>query len=178
MKRHDDDYYQQAVLSYYQRKQTFEQQKAEFEVAKSEFEETMMECCSESKSKHHKFVVNDLGSSDAITVSVAKVEKTSIEWFAEKLEKRITRSVAGKVIRKEYVIVNWSGMVQYLKSLGAKPDEFKRYIRVDKTVDEKAVDHLGDIGELTPRDIAGCYLVKSQKPYFTISVKKGDDDEG
>lgn len=174
--RRDDEYYQQAALTYHQQKQAFEEQKAEFEKAKEQFEEVMFARCDESGNKRHRFVLEDFDNEDTI-INVTKVEKTTIEWFAEKLEKRVPRAISRKFIRKQYAIANWPGMVEYLKSLGAKPADFKKYIRVEKTVDEKVIDHLSDIGELTARDIAGCYLVKSQKPYFTISVKQGYGDE-
>lgn len=176
-KRHNDERYQEAAMAYHQQKQAFEEQKAEFEKAKAEFEELMFECCDESGNKRHKFVIEDWESNEDTLISVTKVEKTTIEWFADKLEKRVPKAIARKFVRKQYSIANWSGMVEYLKSLGAKPADFKKYIHVDKTVDEKVIDHLSDIGELTARDVAGCYLVKSQKPYFTIKVKQGNGDD-
>lgn len=176
MKKRRDEYYQQAALSYHQQKQAYEDQKKAFEEAKEKFEEVMFACCDESGNKRHRFVLEDFDNEDTI-INVTKVEKTTIEWFAEKLEKRVPKAIARKFIRKQYAIANWPGMVEYLKSLGAKPADFKKFLRVEKTVDEKVIDHLSDIGELTARDIAGCYLVKSQKPYFTISVKKGFDDD-
>ncbi len=176
MKKRRDEYYQQAALSYHQQKQAYEDQKKVFEEAKEKFEEVMFACCDESGNKRHRFVLEDFDNEDTI-INVTKVEKTTIEWLAEKLEKRVPKAIARKFIRKQYAIANWPGMVEYLKALGAKPADFKKFLRVERTVDEKVIDHLSDIGELTVRDIAGCYLVKSQKPYFTISVKKGFDDD-
>jgi len=44
------------------------------------------------------------------------------------------------------------------------------------TVDVKAVDQLGNVGEISVQQISGCYIVKCHKPYFTLSVKKDNDD--
>lgn len=177
MKKYDNRY-QDVVLSYYQKKKALEEQRVAFEEIKTQFEEMMTECCDDSKSKRHKFVIEDWENNEETTINVTKVEKVTIEWFADKLEKRVPKSTARKFIRKQYSITNWSGMVEYLKSLGAKPADFKKYIHVNRTVDEKALDHLSDIGELSVRDVAGCYVVKNQKPYFTIKVKKscGNDE--
>ena len=160
-----------AAWEFFHQKEEFDQTKKEFEEAKKQFEEIMLEYMSKGKSA----TFESDGFTDGQLV-VKKVEKTSIEWDAEKLEKRVEKSVAKQVIKKQYRIANMRGLVQYLKSCGVDPKIFKKFLLVDKTVDEKAVGRLGDTGELTVRQISGCYLVKSQKPYFIISVKKDDGD--
>lgn len=159
-----------AAWEFFHQKEEFDQTKKEFEEAKKQFEEIMLEYM---KGKSATFESD--GFTDGQLV-VKKVEKTSIEWDAEKLEKRVEKSVAKQVIKKQYRITDMQGLIQYLRSCGVDPKIFKKFLLVDKTVDEKAVDRLGDTGELTVKQISGCYLVKSQKPYFTTSVKKDDGD--
>lgn len=176
MKRQIDDTkrYQQLAWEFYHKQQKLKGIQKKFDELKREFEEEM-ECLFRSRgARRMKFESDELDGSD--TLSVKMVERTSIEWDAEKLEKRVPRGVAKKVIRKQYAIADMNGLVRYLKSCGVDPNIFKRFLRVEKSVDQEAVDRLGELGQISVRAISGCYIVKCQKPYFTLSVKKGNDD--
>lgn len=155
-------------------KEEFDQTQKQFEAQKHEFYETMNEYFGKNGGVSAKF--DDDGFAGGQLV-VKKVEKTSIEWDAEKLEKKVEKPIVKQVIKKQYRISDMQGLIQYLKSCGVDPAIFKRFILVDKTVDEKAVDRLGDTGQLTVKQISGCYVVKTQKPYFTTQVKKDDDND-
>lgn len=149
---------------------------------KATFKEAMMEYTDAAKSK--KVVFDDVDGTflpehlAGASLVVNRVEKTSIEWDADKLAKRVDKSIANKIIRKQYRIADMRGLIEYLKECGVDPKVFKKFIIVDRTVDEQAIDRLGDTGELSTNAISGCYTVKCQKPYFTMSVKKyGDNDD-
>lgn len=178
MKRQIDDLmkrYQQSAWNYYRKEQKFKQVKQQYEELRKQFEVDMLELTDTLGKKRVLFdseTMNDDG-----TLSVRKVEKTSIEWDADKLERKLPKSIAKKVIKKKYSIADMNGLVEYLKSCGVDPKVFKRYLAIDKTVDVKAVDQLGNVGEISVQQISGCYVVKCHKPYFTLSVKKGDDDD-
>lgn len=102
---------------------------------------------------------------------VTKVSPTKIEWIPEKLKARVTKQVWKKLVKKRYEIVDMKGLAQYLKSCGVNPVIFKGFIEVTETIDEKQIERLGDLGELTPHNIAGCYVVKSSKPYYKLKRK-------
>lgn len=108
---------------------------------------------------------------------VTKVSPTKIEWIPEKLKARVTKPVWKKLVKKRYEIVNMDGLVRYLKSCGVNPIIFKGFIEVTETVDEKQIERLGDLGELTPHNIAGCYVVKSSKPYYKLKRKSVEKTE-
>lgn len=176
MKRQIDDTkrYQQLAWEFYHKQQKLKSIQKKFDELKREFEEEM-ECLFRSENvKRMQFKSDELDSSG--TLSVKMVERTSIEWDAKKLEKRVPREVAKKVIRKQYYITDMNGLVRYLKSCGVDPNIFKMYLRIEKSVDQNEVDRLGELGQISVRAISGCYIVKCQKPYFTLSVKKGNDD--
>lgn len=103
---------------------------------------------------------------------VTKVSPTKIEWIPEKLKARVTKFVWKKIVRKRYEVNNMAGLVSYLKTCGVNPIIFKGFIEVTETVDEKAIERLGDLGELTPHNIAGCYVISSSKPYYRLQRKK------
>lgn len=176
MKRQIDDTkrYQQLAWEFYHKQQKLKSIQKKFDELKREFEEEM-ECLFRSENvKRMQFKSDELDSSG--TLSVKMVERTSIEWDAKKIEKRVPREVAKKVIRKQYYITDMNGLVRYLKSCGVDPNIFKMYLRIEKSVDQNEVDRLGELGQISVRAISGCYIVKCQKPYFTLSVKKGNDD--
>ena len=109
-------------------------------------------------------------------LNVSMVERTNIKWFAEKLEKRVTKPIARQVIKKNYTIRDMKGLSKYLASCGVDQNEFKKYIEVEKTVDQQEVERLSEVGKISVKNISGCYMVECQKPYFKLSVKKVDGD--
>lgn len=177
MKRQIDDLikrYQQSAWNYYLKEQKFKKVKKQYEELKTQFEADMLELTDALGKKRVLFDSETVNGDE--TLSVRKVEKTSIEWDADKLERKLPKSVAKKVIKKKYSIADMRGLTEYLKSCGVDPKVFKKYLAIEKTVDVKAVDQLGNVGEISVQQISGCYIVKCHKPYFTLSVKKDNDD--
>lgn len=158
---------------YYSKQQKVKLLQKKLDGIKAEFEDEMESLCSQEKVSRLRFG----GQLNGDTLCVSKVERTSIEWDAEKLSKRLLKSVARKVIRKQYRINNMSGLVEYLKSCGVDPKQFAKYLTVEQVVDQQAIERLGELGEISPKDISGCYIVHCQKPYFKLSLKKGCCDE-
>lgn len=174
MKRQIDELlrrYQQSAWNYYLKEQKFKKVKKQYEELKEQFEAEMLELTDTLGGKRVSFESNSFAE-DCGTLTVHRVERTSIEWDADKLERRLPKSVAKKVIKKKYTIANMKGLVDYLKSHGVDPKVFKKYLAIERTVDVRAVDQLGNLGEISAQQISGCYIVKCQKPYFTLSVKK------
>ena len=161
--------------SFFRKQQAVKQQQSELEKLKAEFEPQMEDYFNELGAKRVVFESDQLDGAGDLTVRM--VERTTIEWNADKLEKRVPKDVARQVIKKRYQIENMPGLIEYLKYCGVDPKIFKQFIRAEKYVDQKEVDRLSDLGLISVRNISGCYYVKCQKPYFTFSVKKGNDDE-
>lgn len=160
---------EKAAWNFFTIKEEFDKRQKEFEEQKKSFYETMSEYFSNNGSSSIKFR-NESGFGQ---LSIKKIDKSLIEWDVEKLEKRIGKSIAKQIIKKKYYISDMYGLTTYLKSCGVDPKIFKRFIVVEKTVDENAVDRLGDTGMLSVDQITGCYSVKSQKPYYTASFTDG-----
>lgn len=163
-----------AVWKFFHLKKEYDQQQAQFDIDKKAFYEVMEEYFGQHGGVSAKF--DDRGFAGGMLV-VKKIEKTSVEWDASKLERKVDKFTAKQVIKKQYRITDIQGLIQYLKSCDVDPKIFRRFVLVDKTVDEKAVDRLGDLGQLTVQQISGCYTVKAHKPYFTITVKQNEDNE-
>ena len=173
----DSSKHQQLAWKFFRKQQKLKDLQKKFDDAKVNFELEMEEYFRKNNIKRFRFSCDDnVLENDSLEVKM--IERTSIVWDAEKLEKRLPKSIARKVIKKQYRVNDMQGLITYLKSCNVDPVVFKRYIQVDKTVDQKMVDQLGNLGQISVRNISGCYIVKCQKPYFTLSVKKGNDSDG
>lgn len=113
-------------------------------------------------------------------IKVRKIKPTKIVWDAEKLEKKLDYDVAKMVIEKKYVIDDIDGLISYLKSCGVKPNIFKSFIRVERTINSSEFDRLDKLGVITKEDIEGCYNIVKNKSYIKVSrdVEYIETDEG
>lgn len=102
------------------------------------------------------------------TIVVNRVQKTSVKFDAEKLERTLDKDVAVQVIQKAYCVEDMEGLVEYLKSCGVSAKVFKSFIRVDRSVDQDALERLVESGEIAMEDLNGCYELVQAKPYFTV----------
>ena len=164
------------VLSFYRQQKAYVEYEKKYKELKKKFEEYMVEYMG-NKNKEVLSIDNLEGNEDDEELLINKINRTSIEWYPDKLEKRITKKVAKKVIRKSYEINDMKGLSKYLKSCGVNPKVFAKYITVQKEVDQDAIDMLGEIGEITPQNISGCYIVKCSKPYIKLSLRKRKNDD-
>lgn len=105
---------------------------------------------------------------------VLRIQKKRIVWYPDKLEKRLKKSLRNKVIQKRYFINDIDGLIEYLKEHDVDPKQFKKYLDVEKEVDNVAIDNLHNTGEISKKDIEGCYQVIKDKPYFKVSEVKED----
>lgn len=116
--------------------------------------------------------------------SAILVSPTKIIFDADKLEKKL-KSKLGKdklslIISKKFIIDDFDGLIEYLKTCGVDAKKFKEFISVEKTVNNKKIDELSKIGEIDEEDVSGCYQVKTSESYFKITegINIDADDEG
>lgn len=105
---------------------------------------------------------------------VLRIQKKRVVWYPDKLEKRLKKSLRDQVIQKRYFVNDIDGLIEYLKEYGADPKRFKKFLDVEKEVDNVAIDNLHNTGKISKDDIEGCYQVIKDKPYFKVSEVKGD----
>lgn len=119
----------------------------------------------------------DFRSREYGNVRVNHVVRKMIKWDVAKLKKKLSPELCAELIEKEYYISNIHGLIKYLKSCGVDPKKFKKYLIVTEKVNQKKMDELSEIGDVTAEDIEGCYQLKEANGYLTINVKKDEDDE-
>ena len=174
--RINDGHANDIAWEFYQKTEKMKQLEQKYQQAKQEFEQQMEDLFDQQGAKRMQFggsnPLNEDGTEEVLCVS--KVERTSIDWFPDKLEKRVTKPIAKQVIKKKYTIRDMKGLSKYLASCGVDPNEFRKYIDVEKSVDQQAVDRLSNVGKIGVKNISGCYMVRTHKPYFKLSIKKVD----
>lgn len=108
---------------------------------------------------------------------VTRVQKTSVKFDADKVEKSLGKELSKKVINKKYEIYDIEGLIAYLKSCGVDPKMFKKFIITHKTVNSNELDKLSDLGKVGIDKLKGCYTVDRAKPYFLISERRDQGGE-
>lgn len=158
-----------AALDFFHQKEKYDSISKEFESKKNAFYDVMEEYF---RDINRNSVTFD-GINNGVGLSVKRVGKASINWDINKIEKRIDKSIAKRVIKKQYRISDMEGLKTYLKSCGVNPKIFKSFITVEKSVDEKELDNLSETGYISVKQIRGCYTLDNKKPYYTVhSVRK------
>ena len=157
---------------YEQQKKLKDSQKA-FNELKEEFSEKME---SLFKSFNNQKMTFDYDEFEGSGLVVNRIQKSNVEFDCDKLERALGKELSKNVIQKKYEVIDMNGLIRYLKECGVNPKVFKKFINVSKFVNEKELDRLEELGKISIGKINGCYSIKHQKPYFTVKVKKGNDD--
>lgn len=163
-----------AIALFAEKKRRYDKATKQFGEYKAEFEEAMEECFEHELAGTRKNITVDV---DGKSITVTRVAKTTIEWFADKLRQHVMKEVFSQCVKKRYEISDMKGLTRYLKSCGVDPKIFKQFISVEEVIDPDAIDRVSERGLLETRDIRGCYLVHCSKPYYQIRVKKGAQED-
>lgn len=105
-------------------------------------------------------------------IEVNRVQKSSVTFDANKLEKVLSKKICEDVIVKKYEITDMFGLICYLKECGVDPKIFKSFLSITKSVDVKELERLEELGKVSFEQLKGCYNIKYQNPYFTVGIKK------
>lgn len=107
-----------------------------------------------------------------VTYTCSLVEPQSIKYDVSKLEKALNKKLLNKVVEKRIVINDTEEFIEYLKSLGANPKDFKRLITVNKEVDKKVLEQMYELGEVTFKQLDGTYKITNTTPYLKTTSKQ------
>lgn len=166
----------QSVIDFHKKQTEFKDIQSQFTDEKAKFN-SLMEGFFESEALDKSVVFTNYGvDGERESYTVTRVQKLSVDFDPEKLEKTLARDLAKSVVLKKYEIVDIDGLIAYLKECGVDPKIFKSFLHISKSVDSNELDRLEEVGKISREQVEGCYTVKRQKPYFTVSVKRGHDD--
>lgn len=145
-------------------KESFEAEKSLFETSADEFFNSF------GKDSIEVPVVNAL--SPGIAYLVTRVQRTSITWDIKMLKEKLGRKLSKEVLTKRYEIIDFEGLVEYLKECNVDPNRFKSYLNVDESVNVRKLDELESLGKISKDQIEGCYLVDCSKPFYQVRKKR------
>lgn len=106
---------------------------------------------------------------------LTRVQRVKVTWDAEKTEaalKNADKELCSEIVQKELTLADKKGFVEYAKSLGADPKKLFSFFVVTKTVDDKALNKLTEIGAIDETKLSGCYDVKADEPYWRVVFKE------
>ena len=151
----------------------FKQLKAKYEKKKEALTisiKNFMFTSTEGVADEFEFEVQAKDTSGKGVLTVKKITPTTIVWDAEKLEKQLGKERSQSIIEKRYAIEDYDGLVEYLKECGVSPKKFKSFLSIERTVNQQALKQADDLGEITDKDISGCYKTQVKSSYLKISV--------
>lgn len=109
---------------------------------------------------------------------IKPIIQKKIIWDMDKLSKKVRKSLLNEILDKTYTINDMNGLIDFLKDYDVDPKKFKKFINVEQKVNNKKVDELNALGELTYDDLAGCYELQANLSYVKISDLEASDAEG
>lgn len=168
------------VLDYASRAKDLKQFTDKFNLLKSRFNTVMKRIYDETGHKDKlSFSFNDLNVSftgfDG-TIEVSKVQPTRVTFDVEAVEQALGKKRAKAVTMRRYEVNDMDALILYLKECGVDPKIFRSFITVDKSVNNNAIDHMVETGQVTEEELQGCYTISKSEPYFKVNIVKGKND--
>lgn len=166
----------QSIKNFFQKQKKFKQIQTRFGEIKADFYDDM-EDYFKNNNIDGKLTIEGDNLDGVESFVVTRIQSSKVEFNPDKLEKALGKELSQNVIQRHYEINDMTGLVTYLKECGISPKVFKSFISVRKTVNIKELDKLEELGLITAEQIKGCYTIKSQNPYFTVNIGKGQDND-
>lgn len=165
-------YYKDAVRSFLVDQAVLKTTKENFEDVKKQFYKDMDEYFESMEIANDGSVIFEYPTLGESALKVTRVQRATVDFKVDKLEKVLPKDVAKKAIIKKYEVVDMQGLILYLKECNVDPKKFKSFLSVTKHVDTKEMDKLEELGKISIEQIKGCYTVKKSNPYYTVSEIK------
>lgn len=166
---------EEVVLEFFRKSKEHKLETALFEDVKGQFYSEMESYFSKEGISSKTFDISQDTEVESLVVN--RVQTSKVIFDTSKLRKALGE-LASSVISKKYKIADMNGLVAYLKECNVDPKIFKTFLVVEEVVNEDEIDRLFDIGKVKREQVAGCYHVKKNKPYFTVKPGKGTAKNG
>lgn len=142
-----------------------------YKAEKAKYEERIKNVLAGKKIDSYSFV------NDGCNYKATFVQQKKIEFNTEMIEQIIDKDLFNEICDKKYEIIDYEGMVKYLKSLGASPKIFKKFIHCEKSINKFKLDQLSELGDITLDDIERCYTVSENSGYVKITETEMEDED-
>ena len=103
----------------------------------------------------YSFCFKEKNSDSQFYYKATSVKPKKIEWNMDVLQQVLDKDIFDQICNKKYTIINYAGLIHYLKNLGADPKKVKTFIQCEKTMNDKMLNQLSELGEITEKDLEG-----------------------
>lgn len=151
-----------------------DEQKAKEDYAKTQAE--IKEYFAKSNEKSLSFTVGNR------CYKVTDINSKEFVWDSEKLYDKLIDEGMDKEFVKTFIstdvtITDWNGFSEFLKSKGIKAKEISSFIQINRKVNSKKLNELSELGEVTEKNIEGCYELKQKAGYVKLTDWENKDEE-
>lgn len=117
------------------------------------------------------------GNPDGSIFKVANIKRRRVDFDISMLKEKLDRDVLKQILIKKYTITDFDGLKKYLKSYGVDPKKFVKYLDIQEDVDQKMINQLSELGEITSKDLKGCYTVTEEVGYVRVTESENKEAE-
>lgn len=110
-----------------------------------------------------KELVVESDTDNDVALIAKKSERVTIDYIADKLKEKLNPDIFNEIARKDYHVEDMQGFIAMLKNAGVSAKDFKKFIRVEQSIDKAEVRRLYATGDIKKSDIKGCYTAKVVK---------------
>lgn len=113
---------------------------------------------------------------------IVGVKPKKMVWDVDKLIERIksrydnSNDLLSQITETKVCISDVSGFKKLLKEYGIKYQDVKPFLSVEKKILDKKVNELSEMGEITMKDIEGCFELQERDGYLLPSESEIEDE--
>lgn len=166
---------EEMILELYDIKNKSKRLQDEYKIRIKYLEKKIDEIFTKKKEISYSFCCQNRDSDIYYKATLVKPKK--IEWNIDVLQQVLNKKIFNQICNKKYTIIDYEGLIKYLKTVGVDPKIFKNFISCEKTMNEKMLNQLSELGEITEKDLEGCYTVTNREQYVKITTSTEEDEE-
>lgn len=169
--KYQNDMVKDAVVRLYESQARFKQVEDAYKEERKRLQQDILKYMGQHGLCSFNFLAQQgVFANDNRNLKIMGITPKKVNFDVEKMEELFGKEVLKEVVVKHYHITDMPGLVEYLKTCGVNPKKFKSFIEVEKEVDVRAVNRLGDVGVIKKEELAGCCNVIEGESYVKIQV--------
>lgn len=171
---------EQMISELYEIKEKSKKIQDEYKIRIKYLERKIDEAISKKDQTSYSFRFEDKKNDSQFYYKATSVKPKKIEWKMDVLQQVLSKEIFNKICVKKYNIIDYEGLVKYLKTVGANPKVFKNFISCEKSMDDKALNQLSELGEITEEDLEGSYTLIDKEQYVRVTkseVEEKDEED-
>ena len=168
---------EQMISELYEIKDKSKRLQDEYKIRIKYLERKIDELLVKKNETSYSFSCKDNNSDVQFFYKATSVKPKKIEWNMDILQQVLDKKIFNQICNKKYTIIDYEGLANYLKVIGADPKVFKNFISCEKTMNDKVLNQLSELGEITEKDLEGCYTVTDKEQYVRVTKSEEDAED-